>query len=436
MKILKFGGTSVGSSERIRSLLPIINSGERKIVVFSAMSGTTNVLTDVADAVTRGDFRSAAEMRDELKERYRRVIGELFSTTDSQEMAERAVEPHFRSMIPNQEMGVSGGADKIIMAQGELITTQLINMFLNESGVNSYHMPALNYMRVDKDGDPDYYYISENIVREMARGCNSNTIVTEGYICRNAFGETDNLKRGGSDYTASIIGSVIGATEVQIWTDISGFRNNDPRYVDNTSIIRELSFDEAAELAYFGAKILHPSTINPARMKGIPVVLKNSMEPDDPGTVISSASVTAEYKAVAAKDSITVIRITSGRMLMSYGFMRKVFEIFELYRTPIDMVATSEVSLSLTVDMHDNMEQIKGELSRLGNVEIEHDQTIICVVGDFRPEVTGAAPEIFQALNRFPVKMISYGASPNSISIIIDSKDKEMALRELHQSIF
>ena len=297
-------------------------------------------------------------------------------------------------------------------------------------------MPALNFMRIDKDGEPDYFYIRENLKRELSAVNDEKIIITQGFICRNVFGETDNLRRGGSDYSATIMGAALGAEEVQIWTDISGFHNNDPRYVENTRVIRNLSFDEAAELAYFGAKILHPSSVNPARMKNIPVRLKNTMEPADEGTLITSASVPEDYKAVAAKDGITVLRIRSDRMLMAYGFMRKIFEVFEAYKTPIDMITTSEVSLSLTIDDPTSLDDIVKSLGSIGIVEVEREQTIICVVGDFRPGRVGSAPEIFEALNEIPVKMISYGGSENSVSILINTSDKTTALRSLSSKPF
>ena len=291
-------------------------------------------------------------------------------------------------------------------------------------------------MRIDKDGEPDYFYIEENLNRELEKYDSESIVITQGFICRNVYGEVDNLKRGGSDFTASIIGAVLKVSEIQIWTDISGFRNNDPRIVENTKIIRELSFDEAAELAYFGAKILHPYSVNPARLKNIPVRLKNTMEPEDEGTLITSDSTTLDYKAVAAKDGISVLRIHSARMLLAYGFLRKVFEIFEVYRTSIDMITTSEVSISLTIDNSEHLRQIAVDLKELGTVEVEENQTIICIVGDFRTERTGSAPEIFEALNTIPLKMISYGGSPHSISLLIDSSDKTQALRLLSKHLF
>jgi len=297
-------------------------------------------------------------------------------------------------------------------------------------------IPALSFMRIDKYGEPDLYYIEENIQRELKNVGDETIIITQGYICRNAYGEIDNLKRGGSDFTASLIGAAINASEIQIWTDINGFHNNDPRYVKNTHPIRSLSFDEAAELAYFGAKILHPSSVNPARERNIPVRLKNTMDPEDPGTLITGSYILEDYKAIAAKDGISNIRIRSDRMLMAYGFLRKVFEVFEAYRTPIDMITTSEVSVSLTIDDSEFIEQIMRDLKELGTVEVETNQSIICIVGDFRTERTGSAPEIFEALNTIPLKMIAYGGSPYSISLLIDSRDKINALKYLNEHLF
>jgi len=326
--------------------------------------------------------------------------------------------------------------EKAIVAQGELISTTLFHNLLRERNISSVLLPALNFMRIDKDGEPDAFYIAENFKRELNNYPKEKIFITQGFICRNAYGEIDNLKRGGSDFTASLIGAAINASEIQIWTDINGFHNNDPRFVENTRVIREISFDEAAELAYFGAKILHPSSVNPAREKNIPVRLKNTMNPQDEGTLITSATHLQDYKAVAAKDGISVLRIKSDRMLMAYGFLRKIFEIFEAYKTPIDMVTTSEVSVSITIDNPQYINQIARDIKELGSVEVEQDQTIICIVGDFRTEKTGSAPEIFEALDTIPLKMISYGGSPYSISLLIDTKDKINALQLLNKYLF
>ena len=436
MKVYKFGGTSVGSPERFRALVPLISDGETKIVVLSAMAGTTNELVEISSLFSSGDREEAARRTELLRAKYYAVADELFSYATWGERAHDLIDEHFNYLIALFSREFSRHNEKRILARGELLSTALLHFLLSETGIESCLIPALNFMRVDKDGEPDYFYIRENLKREMAAVRDEKIIITQGFICRNVFGETDNLRRGGSDYSATIIGAALNADEVQIWTDISGLHNNDPRYVENTSVIRNLSFSEAAELAFFGAKILHPSSINPARQKNIPVRLKNTLEPDDEGTLITSASTLQDYTAVAAKDGITAIRIRSDRMLMAYGFMRRIFEAFEAFRTPIDMITTSEVSVSLTIEDPTFLDDIVKSLSSIGLVEVERNQTIICVVGDFRPDRVGSAPEIFEALNDIPVKMISYGGSENSVSILINTSDKITALKSLSEKLF
>ncbi len=370
------------------------------------------------------------------EKKYHQVVEELYETETVKTTGHELIDSHFEYIRKFTLSVFTKLQEKAILAQGELISTALFQLLLQERKIKSILLPALSFMRVDKDGEPDSFYIEENIGRELKNYPSENIIITQGFICRNAYGEIDNLKRGGSDFTASIIGAAINASEIQIWTDINGFRNNDPRFVENTSVIRELSFDEAAELAYFGAKILHPSSVNPARIKKIPVRLKNTLEPEDIGTLITSSSLPQDYKAVAAKDGISVLRIRSDRMLMAYGFLRKVFEIFEAYRTPIDMITTSEVAVSITIDNPEFLKQIAKDLKNLGTVEVEENQTIVCIVGDFRTERTGSAPEIFEALNSIPLKMISYGGSPNSLSLLIDTSNKIEALQLLSQHLF
>lgn len=433
---MKFGGTSVGSPERMRALTPLITDDERKIVVLSAMSGTTNSLVEISDLLYSGNTDGAMNKIENLREKYHKVVNELYEAEAFRKSGLEMIDSHFGSLTNIASRSFTKQQEKAILAEGELMSTALVHLMLQEKNIKSYLLPALNYMRVDKDGEPDYFYIEENLKRELRKCDSKSIIITQGFICRNAYGEIDNLKRGGSDYTASIIGSVLKVKEIQIWTDISGFHNNDPRFVENTKVIRELSFDEAAELAYFGAKILHPATVNPAKINNIPVRLKNTMEPEDVGTLITASTIQADYKAVAAKDGISVIRIRSDRMLMAYGFLRKVFEIFEAYRTPIDMIATSEVSVSLTIDNPQHLDQIAKDLKELGTVEIEKNQTIICVVGDFRTERKGSAPEIFKALNTVTLKMISYGGSNNSLSLLIDTADKIKALKLLSKHLF
>jgi aspartate kinase len=436
MKIMKFGGTSVGSSERMKALIPLISNEERKIVVLSAMSGTTNNLVEISDLLYAGKVSEASGKNEEMRIKYHRIAEELYSSDTYKKSGHELIDSHFDYISNLTFKPFTKLQEKAILAQGELISTSLFHNLLQEKKIRSVLLPALSFMRIDKDGEPDSFYIKENLRRELDNYPDHNIIITQGFICRNAYGETDNLKRGGSDFTASLIGAALNSSEIQIWTDISGFHNNDPRFVENTSVIRELSFDEAAELAYFGAKILHPSSVNPAHENNIPVRLKNTMDPKDPGTLITSNHTLADYKAVAAKDGISVLRIRSDRMLMAYGFLRKVFEIFEAYRTPIDMITTSEVSVSLTVDNPQYLNAIAKDLKELGSVEIEEKQTIICIVGDFRTERTGSAPEIFEALNTIPLKMISYGGSPHSLSLLIDTANKVEALRLLSKHLF
>lgn len=436
MKIMKFGGTSVGNPDRMRALIPLINDEEDKIVVLSAMSGTTNSLVEISCLLYAHKVEEASVKNEELRTKYHKVVDDLYSTESFRKNGHELIDSHFDYIGNFTTRVFTKLQEKVILAQGELISTALFHLLLQEKGIKSILLPALNFMRIDKDGEPDYFYIEENIERELKNHPSEKLIITQGFICRNAYGEVDNLKRGGSDFTASIIGAALNVDEIQIWTDINGFHNNDPRYVENTGVIRELSFDEAAELAYFGAKILHPSSVNPARQRNIPVRLKNTMEPADEGTLIKSESPWEDYKAVAAKDGISVLRIRSDRMLMAYGFLRKVFEIFEAYKTPIDMITTSEVSVSITIDNPEFINQIAQDLKELGKVEIEENQTIICIVGDFRTSRVGSAPEIFEALNTIPLKMISYGGSPHSISLLIDTKNKVEALKQLSKHLF
>lgn len=435
-KIMKFGGTSVGSPGRMKALIPLVNDSGKKIVVLSAMSGTTNSLVEITDLLYNDNVNEASLKIESLREKYHDVVDKLFETDEYRQTGHELINSHFDYIVNFTLKVFTKLQEKAILAQGELISTSLFYHLLKERNIKAALLPALNFMRIDKDGEPDYFYIQENLNRELKKHTSEPLKITQGFICRNVYGEIDNLKRGGSDYSASIIGAALMVKEIQIWTDISGFHNNDPRYVENTRVIRELSFDEAAELAYFGAKILHPSSVNPAKVKNIPVRLKNTMDPEDEGTLITLNSAVLDYKAVAAKDGISVFRIKSDRMLMAYGFLRKVFEIFEAYKTPIDMVTTSEVGVSLTIDNPMYINEITKDLRELGSVEVEKNQTIICIVGDFRTERTGSAPEIFEALDTIPLKMISYGGSQHSLSLLIDSKDKTNALKLLSKNIF
>ncbi|MDQ2177070.1 aspartate kinase [Marinifilum sp. D714] len=436
MKVLKFGGTSVGSPERIQNLAQLVQCDEPVIIVLSAMAGTTNALVEITELLYRKDMQKASEQISKLEEKYRKRIEELFTTEDFRSKGNELITSHFNYIKNFVNRSFTALQEKAILAQGELISTAMFHYYLSEIGVDSAFLPALNFMRIDKDGEPDYFYIQENLERILAEESEHKLFITQGFICRNAYGEVDNLKRGGSDYTASLIGSALQVDEVQIWTDIDGFHNNDPRYVENTSALKQLSFDEAAELAYFGAKIMHPSSIMPCKLKCVPVRLKNTLSPADEGTLITDDETGKGIKAIAAKDGITALKIKSGRMLLAYGFLRKVFEIFEIYKTPIDMITTSEVAISLTIDDDSKLKEIESELVKFGNVEIDENQSIICIVGDFISESTGSAKKVLEALENIPLRMISYGGSKHNISVLVNQEDKALALQALSRNLF
>ncbi|MGE0638560.1 MAG: aspartate kinase [Bacteroidia bacterium] len=436
MKVVKFGGTSVGSAERMFSVAKLIKSSEPRIVVLSAVSGTTNSLVEISASLYKGDKDGANKLIDALHDKYKVLVKELLKTADGLKKGNELIDEHFEYIRNFTKDLFTIHEEKAILAQGELISTALFHYYLEENGEKSVLLPALNFMRTDEEGEPDLNFISENLKRELKNYPGDKLFITQGYICRNAFGEIDNLKRGGSDYTASLVGAAIEAEEIQIWTDIDGMHNNDPRIVKKTFPIEELSFDEAAELAYFGAKILHPSSVLPARLKNIPVRLLNTMQPEAKGTLISQKSSGGNIKAVAAKDGIYAIKIRSGRMLMAYGFLRSVFEIFERYKTPIDMITTSEVAVSLTIDEPKNLDAIVAELKNFATVEVDKDQTIVCVVGDFLGERKGYAVKIFEALRNIPIRMISYGGSPNNVSVLVETKYKNEALTALNDGLF
>jgi aspartate kinase len=437
MKVLKFGGTSVGSAQRIKALLDIINPNERQIVVLSAVAGTTNALVDIAQAFTEGDKEKAAGLIRTLRGKYDTLISELFATPEGHQNGKELLDYHFDLITSFSSDLFTPIEEKIILAQGELISTTLFHFYLTELGVRSKLLPALDFMKIDEDNEPRIEFIRENLNELLLQSNDHHLFITQGYICRNAFGEIDNLRRGGSDYTASLIGAAIGAQEIQIWTDIDGMHNNDPRIVKGTQPIAHLSFDEAAELAYFGAKILHPQSVFPAQRFNVPVRLLNTMEPGAPGTLISKeGAAKGVVRSIAAKDGITAIRIHSSRMLLAYGFLRRVFEVFERYKTPIDMITTSEVAISLTIDDTKYLAEIEQELKDYGSVEIDREQTIVCVVGDFALDTHGYAARVLDAVKHIPIRMISYGGSNYNISMLLQTEHKVEALRSLHNRLF
>jgi aspartate kinase len=436
MKVMKFGGTSVGSALRMKSVAELVSGRGRNIIVLSAMSGTTNSLVEISNYMYKKNPAGAAEVINALQSKYTSVIAELFDTEEYREKATDVVDRYFDFLRNINKPAFTVFDEKEVLACGEQMSTGLMDLYLKSRGVKVVLLPALEFMRMDKDGEPDLDYICKNLRPMLDANPDADLFLTQGFICRNAYGEVDNLQRGGSDYTASLIGAAIDADEIEIWTDIDGMHNNDPRFVENTSPVGQLHFEEAAELAYFGAKILHPTCVLPAKLKNIPVRLLNTMAPDAPGTVIYNAKPSREIKAVAAKDNITAIKIKSGRMLLAYGFLRKVFEIFESYKTPIDMVVTSEVGVSVTIDNERSLDAIVDELKKYGTVTIDRDMVIICVVGDLEWQNRGFEADVVNALKDIPVRMISYGGSNYNISLLVKKDDKVKALNMLSKGLF
>ncbi len=435
MDVWKFGGTSVGSPENMRMVMKIITDGKRKLVVLSAMSGTTNSLVEISGHLAGRQPEKAAAAISALERKYEEVVNLLFATKESRAGGFDILAEVFGLLRSLLHVDFTSREEKIVVAQGELISTRLFTRLMVESGYNVILLPALDFMRIDEERAADLPAIRTLLSELMVNTPAADYYITQGFICRNPAGEIDNLERGGSDYTASLIGAALDAEEIQIWTDIDGFHNNDPRYVSNTRKIDQLSFNEAAELAYFGAKILHPQTIFPARMQNIPVRLKNTMNPPDSGTLITTQSDGSGIKAVAAKDGITAIKIRSGRMLMAYGFLKNVFEVFERYKTPIDMISTSEVAVSLTIDKTTNLPQISSELLSFGEVEVDQQMSIICIVGDIIREESGFASRVFNALDGIPIRMISYGGSRYNISVLVPTSHKQSTLQTLSDKL-
>ena len=436
MKVLKFGGTSVGSAQRMKEVAKLICDGDRKIVVLSAMSGTTNSLVEISDYLYKKNPDGANEIINKLALKYFEHIDELYTTEEYKKKATELVKSHFDYIRSFTKDLFTLFEEKVVLAQGELISTGMVNLYLNEIGVKSVLLPALDYMRTDKNAEPDPLYIKEKLNKLLEQHPDAELFITQGYICRNAYGEVDNLQRGGSDYSASLVGAAINSEEIQIWTDIDGMHNNDPRVVDKTSPVRNLHFEEAAELAYFGAKILHPTCILPAKLNNIPVRLLNTMQPEAPGTLISNKTEKGKIKAVAAKDNIIAIKIKSGRMLLAHGFLRKVFEIFESYQTPIDMVTTSEVGVSVTIDNRKHLEEIVDDLKKYGTVTVDTDMVIVCVVGDMKWNNVGFEANIISSLKDIPVRMISYGGSNYNVSLLVKAEDKKRSLQALSDHLF
>ncbi len=434
---MKFGGTSVGKPERMRQVSQLITSGDdAKIVVLSALSGTTNALVNISESIANGDRVAAKRKIDELETHYRNFVNELVSSAAAQAKANAIVTEHFEFLNIILKISFSEALNKDILAQGELMSTKLFSVFLEENGVDHLLLPALEFMTIDNNEEPQIGSIKVKLSQLLKQHSDKKLFVTQGYICRNVKGEVDNLKRGGSDYTASLIAAAINASVCEIWTDIDGMHNNDPRIVDKTVAVEQLSFDEAAELAYFGAKILHPTCIWPAQMYNVPVKLLNTMQPEAKGTTIEQTANSTGVKAVAAKDGIIAIKIKSSRMLLAYGFLRKIFEVFEKYRTSIDMITTSEVAVSVTIDTDVQLDAIIKELEPFGSVEVDDNQTIISIVGNEIAQTPDVLKKVFDAINDIPVRMVSYGGSKHNISLLIPAAYKKQTLQLINKGVF
>ena len=437
MKVMKFGGTSVGSAQRMKDVCRLITQdGTPNMIVLSAMSGTTNTLVEISDYLYKKNPEGANNVINQLEQKYRQHVDELYATEEYKQKTLDFLKDEFDYLRSFTKILFTSFEEKVVLAQGEVISTNMVTNYLKECGVKTILLSALDFMRTDKNSEPDFNYIKEKINELLAANPGYQIYITQGFICRNAYGEVDNLQRGGSDYTACLIGAAIKSEEIQIWTDIDGMHNNDPRIVDKTAPVRHLHFEEAAELAYFGAKILHPTCIQPAKYANIPVRLLNTMDPTAPGTLISNDTEKGKIKAVAAKDNITAIKIKSSRMLLAHGFLRKVFEIFESYQTSIDMICTSEVGVSVSIDNVKHLNEILDDLKKYGTVTVDKDMCIICVVGDLEWENVGFEAKALDAMRDIPVRMISFGGSNYNISFLIRECDKKAALQSLSDALF
>lgn len=437
MKVMKFGGTSVGKPERMHQVSELITrDNQPTLVVLSALSGTTNSLVDISQALAEGDKAAASDKIGQLQAHYRQFVDQLLKKPATNEKGHQVVTEHFDFLQIILRISFSEALNKDILAQGELLSTRLFSLYLEERRIDHVLLPALEFMSIDQFEEPQLLLIRQRLRRLIEEHANRKLFITQGYICRNARGEVDNLKRGGSDYTASLVAAALQAEVCEIWTDIDGMHNNDPRIVDKTIPIEQLSFDEAAELAYFGAKILHPTCIWPAQQENVPVKLLNTMQPDAAGTVIRQEAGSTGVKAVAAKDGITAIKIKSSRMLLAYGFLRKIFEVFEKYKTSIDMITTSEVAVSVTIDSDRFLKEIVQELQPFGTVEVEAGQTIVSIVGNEIAQTEHVLEKLFVAIRAIPVTMVSYGGSPHNISLLVPASHKKDMLQALNKGLF
>ncbi len=436
MKILKFGSASIATADKIKNVATIVEKGHGDIVVLSSMRGTAEALTEVSDYLYKKNQEGATEVINRLEKQYRNLVSTLYSDISTKLQAGEMISARFDYIRTFTKDLFTLFEERVVMAQGELISSELFHLYLIEQKINAVLVPALDFMRTDKNAAPDPVYIKDKLISFLNASPNADMYITQGYICRNAYGEIDDLRKGGSDFTASLVGVAVGADEVQIWADVDAMQNNDPRYVKGTKVIPFLNFDEAAELAYFGTKILHPSSILPAKLANIPVRLKNIEYPEAQGTLISNETEAKAIKAVAARDNITAIKIKSGRMLLAHGFLRRMTEVFENYQTSIDMLATSEIGVSLTIDDDKNLQLIVDDLKKYGTVSVDADMVIVSVIGDLESDDEGFASNILSAVKGVPIRMISYGGSKYNFSFLIEKKDKEKTLQILNDKLF
>lgn len=436
MKVLKFGGTSVGNAKRIQHVADLVQDRGKNIVVLSAMAGTTNTLVEITDYLYKKNFNGAKETINILESKYLKTLASLYESHESREKALKAVKATFNYIRSFARDPFGEEEEKIILSQGEMMSVEMMTLLLQERDINAVALPALEFMKTDANGEPDIAYTTSRLGSLLEMHSDADIYITQGYICRNARGEVDNLHRGGSDYSATIIGAAIEAEEIEIWTDIDGMHNNDPRFVEGTRPVKQLHYEEAAELAYFGAKILHPSCVIPAKVNNIPVRLLNTLDPEAEGTLINNDITGPSIKAIAAKDHVTCIRVKSSRMMIAYGFLTKVFETFAKFKTPVDMIATSEVGVSLSIDSQRNLDEIVNELRQIGTVTVDRDMAIVCVVGNLDWTSTGLETAALDALVEIPVRMVSYGGSDYNISFLISEEDKVEALRRLSKKLF
>ncbi len=436
MKVLKFGSASIANVEKIKYVASIITKNENNIVVLSSMKGTAELLTEISKYFYNKNVEGAIEVANKLEKAYSSLINELFSDKENKEKANTYLSEMLEYIKNFGEELFTLFEERALMAQGELMSSFLISLYLKEIGVKSEILPALDFMRMDRSATPDMVYIKENIRKYLPEGKKNTIYLTQGYICRNSYGEIDDLRKGGSDYSAAIIGAAVEAQEIQIWGESDVLLNNDPKYVNNASIIKKLSFDEAAELAYFGSKILHPTCVLPAKLAGIPIRLMNTQKQEEAGTVISNETEAGTVKAIGARDNITAIKVKSGRMLLAHGFLRRIFEVFEKYQTSIDMLASSEIGISVTIDNCKNLDKILDELKQYGTVSTDADMVLISVIGDFVMKNENIGSNILDSIKMVPVRMVSYGGSNLSFSFLIEKKDKEKTLQILNERLF